>query len=388
MAATDSNTALFEQTKQLLSTFTQHPFEAHRLASSVPVRDLGRLAQYHGSLGGNTENYTRWTQGATDLTGVSGVSDEGLVMDAGDRGRATEDLKLFKEHISDLKFAYLESNAKLEFVNHILNPEGYQPVVKEAIDELAAQQAQEKLELKQRKQRVGELEQLIRREAEALEAELNRKTQHAELADRLMRECEAMETEIAMLKNKRSPSERLTIDQIGATLEAQDNELVSIGQRTKQCEDEMKALKPRIKSSKINIERFSQTAKQLRREQEERDAKGVQDERAEQGCEWCGRCFFNVIMIDTTMAMYKSLLGIHNAYAVGSPATALVFEYGPPKADKGSLRRLRIELGTDGRMSGAELLDSSDDIQDLVQLYLPSQDLRSLVQEVRTRFGC
>lgn len=55
------------------------------------------------------------------------------------------------------------------------------------------------------------------------------------------------------------------------------------------------------------------------------------------------------------MAMYKSLLGIHNAYAVGSPATALVFEYGPPKADKGSLRRLRIELGTDGRMSGAEV---------------------------------
>jgi chromosome segregation ATPase len=62
---------------------------------------------------------------------------------------------------------------------------------------------------------------------------------------------------------------------------------VSIGQRTKQCEDEMKSLKPKIKSSKINIERFSQTAKQLRREQEERDAKGMQDERAEKGCEWC-----------------------------------------------------------------------------------------------------
>ncbi|KWU46207.1 hypothetical protein RHOSPDRAFT_32203 [Rhodotorula sp. JG-1b] len=347
MAATDSNTALFDQTKQLLATFTQHAFESHRLASSVPVRDLGRLAQYHGSLGGgngNTENYTRWTQGATDLTGVSGVSDEGLIMDAGDRGRATEDLKLFKEHISDLKFAYLESNAKLEFVNHILNPEGYQPVVKEAIDEL----------------------------------ELNRKTRQAELADQLMRECEAMETEIAMLKNKRSPSERLTIEQISATLEAQDNELVSIGQRTKQCEDEMKSLKPKIKSSKINIERFSQTAKQLRREQEERDAKGMQDERAEKGCEW----------IDTTMALYKSLLGIHNAYAIGSPPTAMMLEFGPPKADKGSLRRLRIDLGGDGRMSGAELLDSSDEIQDLVQTYLPAQDVRSLVQEVRTRFGC
>lgn len=105
------------------------------------------------------------------------------------------------------------------------------------IGETAAQQAQEKLELKQRKQRVGELEQLIRREAEALEAgsscrrpaltgsqsgslilqhaELNRKTQHAELADRLMRECEAMETEIAMLKNKRSPSEVRELRSLG-----------------------------------------------------------------------------------------------------------------------------------------------------------------------------
>lgn len=81
---------------RLLATFTQHAFESHRLASSVPVRDLGRLTQYQGGLGGSTENYTRWTQGATDLTGASGVSDEGLIMDAGDRGRATEDLKLFK----------------------------------------------------------------------------------------------------------------------------------------------------------------------------------------------------------------------------------------------------------------------------------------------------
>lgn len=59
------------------------------------------------------------------------------------------------------------------------------------------------------------------------------------------------------------------------------------------------------------------------------------------------------------MALYKSLLGIHNAYAIGSPATAMMFEFGPPKADKGSLRRLRIDLGVDGRMSGAEVRSAS-----------------------------
>jgi len=33
-----------------------------------------------------------------------------------------------------------------------------------------------------------------------------------------------------------------------------------------------------------------------------------------------------------------------------------------------------------------QLLDSSEDISDVVQAYLPSQDIRSLVQEIRTRF--
>ncbi|GEM07475.1 hypothetical protein Rt10032_c03g1492 [Rhodotorula toruloides] len=370
MTATDSNTALFEQTKALLTTFAQHPLESTRLVSSVPVRDLSHLAHRPG----DTENYTRWTQGAVDVTAVTGVSEDGLVMDSADRERIGEDLKLFKEYISNLKFAYLESCAKLEFVNHILDADGYKPVMKEENDQLEEKRAQAKAALKERKQRVNELEALIRSEAEMLDQGASSEAEHA---DRLMRECEAMDTEIAMLKNKRSPTERLTIDQIAQTLEAQELELVQIGQRTKQCDDEMKTLKPRIKASKISIERYSNTAKQLRREQEERDAKGVQDERAEQGCEW----------IDTTAALYKSLLGIHNAYAVGSPPSALVFEYGGAQAEKGDLRRLSVEMGPDGKMVNAKILDSSDDISDIVRAHLASQDIRALVQEVRTRFG-
>ncbi|PRQ76054.1 hypothetical protein AAT19DRAFT_13076 [Rhodotorula toruloides] len=373
MASTDSNTALFEQTKALLTTFAQHPLESTRLVSSIPVRDLSHLAHRQN----DTENYTRWTQGATDVTAVTGVSEDGLLMDSADRERIGEDLRLFKEYISNLKFAYLESCAKLEFVNHILDADGYKPVLKEENDQLEERRAQAKAALKERKQRVNELEALIRSEAEALDQELQRRTREAEHADRLMRECEAMETEIAMLKNKRSPTERLTIDQIAQTLEAQELELVQIGQRTKQCDDEMKTLKPRIKASKISIERYSNTAKQLRREQEERDAKGVQDERAEKGCEW----------IDTTATLYKSLLGIHNAYAVGSPPSALVFEYGSAQAEKGDLRRLNVEMGPDGKMVDAKILASSDDISDIVQAHLASQDVRALVQEVRTRFG-
>jgi len=37
-----------------------------------------------------------------------------------------------------LKFAYLESNAKLEFINHILADDGYKPISKEVNDQLGA----------------------------------------------------------------------------------------------------------------------------------------------------------------------------------------------------------------------------------------------------------
>lgn len=79
-----------------------------------------------------------------------------------------------------------------------------------------------------------------------------------------------------------------------------------------------------------------------------------------------------LIRVDTTTAMYKSLLGIHNAYAIGSPATALVFEYGPPRADKGSLRRLRVDIDAEGRMSGAEVSLHCRPAESRLFLTLPS----------------
>ncbi|GAA6027397.1 hypothetical protein JCM8097_007828 [Rhodosporidiobolus ruineniae] len=371
MAAIDSDTALFTRTHSLLDSFSQQQFKGHELASSVPVRDLAKLQQHHAY----TDNFTKWTQ---DVTSVTGYSDSGLVMDSGDRQRALEDLKVFKSHVSTLKLAYLESNAKLEFSNHIMSPAGFKAIDKEDNEKIAERRKVVKDELEVRKQRVKEIETLVRIEAEALEQQLSQREQEVSHAAQLLQECEEMEREIAMLKNKRSPTERLTIEQASNVCDEQLAELESIGQRTMQCEAEMKSLKPQIKASKIRIERLSHTAKQLQREQDERDAKGVQDERAEEACQW----------LDTTAQLYKSLLGIYNAYTVGSPARELVFEYELPSTDKGDLRKLSIELGEDGKMVGARLIDSSMDIQDLVDAHLDSQDLRSLVQEVRIRVGC
>ncbi|GAA5943599.1 hypothetical protein JCM3775_005822 [Rhodotorula graminis] len=379
MAATDSSAALFDRTNALLSTYHQQTLASTKLVEGVQVRGRAQQGQQQGQHGqqgqAHTDNVTRWTQRG-DATGQ--INEAGLVVDAMDQQRIDEDLKVFKDHVSMLKFAYLESNAKLEFINHILAPDGHKPISKEANDEVAKKRTEAKAALKQHKERAAELEVLIRAEAEQVEQEANRRNAEAEHAARLLRECEAMETEIAMLKNKRTATERLTVDEAAAICDRQELELVEIGQQTKQCEDAMRALKPRIKASKINIERYAQTAKQLRREQDERDAKGVQDVRAEEGCEW----------LDTTAALYKSLLGIHNAYAVGSPASELVFEYGAPDAEPSEVRRMSVQLDAKtGRMTGAKLLDSSEDIGDIVDAYLASQDIRALVQEIRTRFG-
>lgn len=84
------------------------------------------------------------------------------------------------------------------------------------------------MSLRRKKERFAELENLIRKEAEQLEEResilplhyqqpilirsinelaMRKRREEAEYAARLSKECEAMETEIAMLKNKRSPTE-------------------------------------------------------------------------------------------------------------------------------------------------------------------------------------
>jgi hypothetical protein len=124
-----------------LSTFQSHKFKVDELYSAVPLRSA--TAQQAGQ----TENYTRMTQdGTMNVTGLTEFSDEGLVMDPEDKGRAVVDLKAFKvglgevseregreggelmdvcfagvqDNVSTLKFAYLESNIKLQFVRHVI----------------------------------------------------------------------------------------------------------------------------------------------------------------------------------------------------------------------------------------------------------------------------
>lgn len=110
MAALDSSTALFDRTnacvralhqppasqpadpldvRSLLNALNHQTLHAHDLMASVPVRDHGRTGSQQ-----QTENLTRWTQSGRDVTGHSDSS--GLVMDAVDRERAGEDLKVFK----------------------------------------------------------------------------------------------------------------------------------------------------------------------------------------------------------------------------------------------------------------------------------------------------
>jgi len=60
------------------------------LKAAVPLRSTNNYSSQH------TENFTRFTQDATNMTGMTGQSDSELVMDPEDKERAVEDLRGFK----------------------------------------------------------------------------------------------------------------------------------------------------------------------------------------------------------------------------------------------------------------------------------------------------
>ncbi|GAA5928313.1 uncharacterized protein JCM15063_003847 [Sporobolomyces koalae] len=379
MTSVTEQDALIEQANALLDQYASHSFASTQFSSTIPIKSLASLA---GS--GNqqyTDNLTRTTAaGGYDQTGVS---EDGLVMVQEDRNRTKDDLKEFKDRISTLKFAYLEQNARTEFLKHLvaeLDENGnILPISKEDNQKIAGQRNEIKMSLRRKKEKCRELETLIRREAEQLEEPLRKQREQAEYASRLVRECEAMETEIAMLKNKRSPSERMTLREALSTVDQQVSQITQFGQRSIEAEQELKQLRPLIKQAKLANERLGNSSSQLEREKREREAKGGGiDERAEQGCEW----------IEHATRLYKSLLGIDETYvtngATGS-TRSIAIAFTTMKGTAGGQRSMSIELGPDGRMTGAKLVDSSESIQDLVKFYLPTQDVRGLVQEVRTR---
>ncbi|SGY45367.1 BQ5605_C001g00277 [Microbotryum silenes-dioicae] len=383
-----SENVLVDRTNAALNLLNEHAFKAHELKVSVVLRS-------------STQRDATSLFDATNLTGY-GDDDLGLVMDPDDKLSAVRDLKAFKDSVSALKFACLESNTKVFFVENVLDPQGPKFVSLEENDALGKQspsrsmfseyrqrqRLQSKIELKERKTRAIELEEQIRSEADVLDGRqsdracaarsmhpsqgLRQTEEDAMVASKLLRECEEMEREIAFLKNKRSAADRITIDEAFAQLEAHDGEIVEIGTKIRDAEAKLPRTKSAIKTAKGKLDQLKMVNREMSKELEERQAKGTRDERAEEGCRW----------ITNTTALYSSLMGIRSAYSVGAPPTDMILEL---ETTEGNVRALKIEYGPDGRMRGASLVDSSDDIEDLVEARLQSQDVRSLVQDVRAR---
>ncbi|SCV74288.1 BQ2448_6720 [Microbotryum intermedium] len=353
-----SENILVDRTNAALNLLNEHAFKAHELKASVALRS-------------STQRDATTMLDATNLTGY-GDDDLGLVMDPEDKLSAVRDLKAFKDSVSALKFACLESNTKVFFVENVLDPQGPKFVSLEENDALEQLRLQSKVALKQRKTRAIELEQQIRSEAGMLDSRLRQTEEDAMIASKLLRECEEMEREVAFLKNKRSEADRITIDEAFAQLEAHDGEIVEIGTKIREAEAKLPRTRSAIKVAKGQLDQLKMVNREMGKELEERQAKGTRDERAEEGCRW----------ITNTTALYSSLMGIRSAYSVGAPPTEMILEL---ETTEGDVRALKIEYDTDGRMCSASLVDSSDDIEDLVQSRLQSQDVRLLVQDVRAR---
>jgi len=178
--------------------------------------------------------------------------------------------------------------------------------------------------------------------------------------------------------------------------------MAATGPATEQAEAQIKQTKAAIRAHKQAAEDLARRKRDMQREMADREAKGNRDERAEEGCRW----------ITSATALYSSVLGIRAAYAVGSPPAEIVIEYDAlMDPQEGDVRTLSIQLGPGGEMVGAQvsipstrsvvegwgavadfsdraqLVNSSESIQDIVEACLPSQDRRGLVQLVRARIG-
>lgn len=78
--------------------------------------------------------------------------------------------------------------------------------------------------------------------------------------------------------------QRITIEEAQSICEGQDMKMATYGPEIKACEQKKQETKLKIRSHKSQIEKLSIVTREMKKEQEDREAKGKRDERAEEGC--------------------------------------------------------------------------------------------------------
>lgn len=202
---------------------------------------------------------------------------------------------------------------------------------------------------------------------------LAQRTEQVDHVKSLQADLTTLRAELSALRAKRTPAERVTLEEAYTLLDKQDAQISAHGPRMAELEAMIKAEKGEIRARKVAVDRVAQARREMERELRERDLKGSRDERAEEGCRWSVPRFSSLRFVESaragadeawwrrritnTTALYSSLLGIRNAYALGSPPTAMVIEYDSlsGEAEVDDVRTLSIELGEKGEMVGAHV---------------------------------
>lgn len=329
------------------------------------------------------------TNGTYTLMTSTLSDNSGLVVDPDDREKAQQDLTAFKEYISSLKFAYLESDMKLRFVSHVLDKDGCKPVSQTDTNQSDEQRASTKAALRERKARAQELERLIRQQAVALDGKVQKVNADAAEAAQLLRECDEMDNEITLLKSKRPhPVERTTIEEARALCDEQLNKMSQCGPALVKAEANVKETKARLRSLKHDVEKMTREVRELQREDDDRRAKGFRDERAEADCQWIAIAndVYNAA-IGIKSVSIRSANGSLVSSAASQQGSEIVVDY-LHDDESTDVRTLSISIDpTSNTFTGAKLVNSSIDISDIVDECLPRQAIRTLVQEVRSRIS-
>jgi hypothetical protein len=128
----------------------------------------------------------------------------------------------------------------------------------------------------------------------------------------------------------------------------------------------MKEKKVSIRTHKVGIEKLGGEMREMKREEEERDAMGQRDERSEQSCLWYVLLvlYFTHALIQgedritSATALFSSLLGVRSAQSVGSPPTSMTIIFEGPQRTEGDYRTLSIEFSPQGTLVGARVSPS------------------------------
>ncbi|OCF36536.1 hypothetical protein I316_01786 [Kwoniella heveanensis BCC8398] len=297
-------------------------------------------------------------------------NDSAMMLDPSNPLLVREEMQSQKEYFKRIKLTFLEQQAKMHFLSSVMgdDPATVQPGENE---ELETQNAEMKAELKVLKTSIEDMRSSTISLAEDNAAKHAQMTQQLAEAQAIQKQIRDMELELARIKATHPPEDRMTTAEANEKL---DNQIEEIQDLT----DRISSTQSRADSTREEVAKVAKEVQRLSREREREEARAKEvregreagDTKVDEICRW----------LTSSMAFYKSLLGIKSVKAVSD--NELHLEYDVPNGP--------VTLGLvfdeyTKRFIDAHLIGSDIDISEPVGVAAGSNDVPGLIADVLVR---